>query len=182
MCIRDRSPEIRDRAKKKPAEEQKEYKVLKAGQKAEKEDTAQVLSVRIKDKRYNTFYYQDHKDGFCCFWWVDNNVVKMVLNVHTGALNEVVSCNRKHPCTKKYRKLWSGTHLMEIKIPKLVGDYNNWMKGKFLVKFVLKCRVMQNSDILSSSNYAVFLYFFITLHFFENRNGSLRSTDRLLQS
>ena len=60
-------PEIRDCAEKKPAQEQKEYKVLKAGQKAEKEDTAQVPSVRIKDKRYNTFYYQDHKDGFRCF-------------------------------------------------------------------------------------------------------------------
>ena len=81
----------------------------------------------------------------------------MVSNVHTGALNEVVSRNRKRPRTKKYRKLWSGKHSMEIKIPKLVDDYNNWMKGKFLVKFVLKCKVMQNSNILTSSNYAVFL-------------------------
>ena len=81
----------------------------------------------------------------------------MVSNVHTGALNEVVSCNRKRPRTKKYCKLWSGKHSMEIKIPKMVDDYNNWMKGKFLVEFVLKCKVMQNSDILTSSNYAVIL-------------------------
>ena len=80
----------------------------------------------------------------------------MVLNVHTGALNEVVSRNRKRPRTKKYRKLWS-EHLMEIKIPKLVDNYNNWMKGKFLVEFVSKCMVLQNSDILTSSNYAVIL-------------------------
>ena len=38
-------PEIRDCAKKKPAEEQKEYKVLKAGQKAKKEDTAKLPSI-----------------------------------------------------------------------------------------------------------------------------------------
>ena len=81
----------------------------------------------------------------------------MVSNVHTRALNEVVSHNRKCPCTKKYPKLWSGKHSMEIKIPKLVDNYNNWMKGKFLVEFVLKCMVMQNSDILTSSNYAVIL-------------------------
>ena len=81
----------------------------------------------------------------------------MVSNVHTGALNEVVSCVRKCPCTKKCRKLWGGKHLMEIKILKLVDNYNNWMKGKFLVEFVLKCKVMQNSDILITSNYAVFL-------------------------
>ena len=81
----------------------------------------------------------------------------MVLNVYTGALNEVVSCNRKRPRTKKYCKLWSGKHLMEIKIPKLVDNYNNWMKGKFLVEFVMKYMVMQNSNILTSSNYAVIL-------------------------
>ena len=81
----------------------------------------------------------------------------MVLDVHTGALHEVVSRNRKRLRTKKYRKLWGGKHLMEIKIPKVVDNYNNWMKVKFLVKFVLKCRVMQNSNILSSSNYAVFM-------------------------
>ena len=99
----------------------------------------------------------DHKDGFCCFRWVDNNVVKMVWNVHTGSLNEVVSCVRKHPRTKKYCKLWGGKHSMEIKIPKLVDNYNNWMKGKFLVEIVSKCIVMQNCNILTSSNYAVIL-------------------------
>ena len=46
---------------------------------------------------------------------------------------------------------------MNIKILQMVDDYNMWMKGKFLVEFVLKCRVMQNSDILTSSNYAVIL-------------------------
>ena len=59
-------PKIRDCAEKKPAEEKKEYKVL-AGQKAKKEDSAKAPSIQIKDKRYNTFYYMDHKDGFCCF-------------------------------------------------------------------------------------------------------------------
>ena len=81
----------------------------------------------------------------------------MVSNIHTRALNEVVSCVRKRSRTKKCRKLWGGKHLMEIKITKLVDNYNNWMKGKFLVKFGLKCMVMQNSNILTSSNYAVIL-------------------------
>ena len=100
----------------------------------------------------------DSKDGvYRCFRWIDNNVVKMVSNIHTGNPDEVVSCTRKCPRTKKYRKLWKGEHSMEIKIPQMVDDYNNWMKGKFLVEFVSKCKVMQNSDILTSSNYAVIL-------------------------
>ena len=116
--------EIQDRAEKKLAEEKKEYRPLKPGQK-ETKDTAKAPSIWIKDKRYNTFYYMDHNDGFCCFWWVDNNVVKMVSNFHTGALNEVVSRVRKRLRTKKYRQLWGGKHLMEIKILKLVDNYNN---------------------------------------------------------
>ena len=111
----------------------------------------------MKDKRYNAFYYMDHKAGFCCFCWIDNNVVKFVSNVHTGLMEEVVTRPRKRPRTKKYRKLWKGEPTMKIKIPQMVDNYNMWMKGKFLVKFVFKCRVMQNSDISTSSNYAVFL-------------------------
>ena len=88
-------PEIRDRAQKKSAEEKKEYKPLKAGQKEEKEDAAQAPSIRIKDKRYNTFHFMDSHDGvYWCFCWIDNNVVKMVSNIHTGNPDEVVSRTR----------------------------------------------------------------------------------------
>ena len=115
------------------------------------------LHPKVKDKRYNAFYYMDHKAGFRCFCWIDNNVMKFVSNVHTGLMEEVVTRPRKRPRTKKYRKLWKGKPTMKIKIPQMVDDYNMWMKGKFLVEFVLKFRVMQNSDILISSNYAVIL-------------------------
>ena len=145
-------PEIRDQASKKKGDQDdgKEKKTKKKKKKLSPHP-------KVKDKRYNAFYYMDHKDGFRCFRWIDNNVVKFVSNVHTGSMEEVVTRPRKRPRTKKYRKLWKGEPTMKIKMPQMVDNYNMWMKVKFLVEFVLKCRVMQNSDILTSSNYAVIL-------------------------
>ena len=68
---------------------------------------------KVKDKRYNAFYYMDHKAGFCCFCWINNNVVKFVSNVNTGSMEEVVTRPHKRPRTKKYRKLWKGKHTMK---------------------------------------------------------------------
>ena len=63
----------------------------------------------------------------------------------------------KKPRLKEARNLWEKNVTLDVEIPQMVNNYNFWMKGKFLVKFVLKCKVMQNSDILTSSNYAVIL-------------------------
>ena len=112
---------------------------------------------KVTDKRYNTLHVMDHKLGYRCFRWVDNSVVKFVSNLHYGTGNEAVLRPRKKPRLKEARDLWEKNVTLDVEIPQMVNDYNFWMKGKFLVEFVLKCRVMQNSDILSSSNYAVIL-------------------------
>ena len=99
----------------------------------------------------------DHKLEYRCFQWVDNSVVKFVSNIHYGTGNELVLCPRTKPRLKEAHDLCKNNVTLDVEIPQMVNDYNFWMKGKFLVKFVLKGRVKQNSNILSSSNYAVFL-------------------------
>ena len=110
-------PEIRDQAKKQKDEQDDEDDEEKTKKKKKKLPP----HPKVKDKRYNAFFYMDHKAGFCCFCWIDNNVVKFVSNVHTGSLEEVVSRPCKRPCTKKYRKLWKGKAVMNIK------RYRKWL-------------------------------------------------------
>ena len=52
----------------------------------------------LHDVRYNTLYYMnDPKGNFQMFRWIDNNVVKMVSNIHMGTKDEVVIKPRKKP-------------------------------------------------------------------------------------
>ena len=38
----------------------------------------------IKDKKFNTLYYINDADDYQIFRWINNNVVLMVLTIHTG--------------------------------------------------------------------------------------------------
>ena len=50
----------------------------------------------LHDERYNTLYYINNPKGnFRMFHWIDNNIVKMVSNIHMGSKDEVVMKPRK---------------------------------------------------------------------------------------
>ena len=66
----------------------------------------------IQDKRYNSLYYMNDKVGnYQIFRWIDNNIVKMVSNVHTGAeSNEHVLRNKRKPGLNEFNK----KHVIQI--------------------------------------------------------------------
>ena len=79
-------------------------------------------------------YYMtlDTIGNFQMFRWIDNNVVKMVFNIHMGTKDEVVMKQRKKPRIyefnrKHIRLVWGDDHLVAIKIPTIINDYNHWM-------------------------------------------------------
>ena len=78
--------------------------------------------------------------NFQMFCWVDNNIVKMVLNVHMGAKDESVMKPQKKPRINEFnrrhiiiRLVWGDDHVITVKIPQIIKDYNHWMLGVDLV-------------------------------------------------
>ena len=72
------------------------------------------------------------------FRWIDDNVVKMVFNIHMGTKDEVVMKPRKNPRINEFNRkyihlVWGDEHVVAIKIPTLINDYNYWMLGVDLV-------------------------------------------------
>ena len=72
------------------------------------------------------------------FRWIDNNIVKMVSNIHMGSKDEVIMKSRKKPRLNEFnrkhiRLVWGDDHVVSIKIPTLINDYNMWMLGVDLV-------------------------------------------------
>ena len=62
----------------------------------------------------------------------------MVPNVHMGTENEAVmkprinEFNRKHICL-----VWGDDHVVTVKIPQLINNYNHWMLGVDLVDQII---------------------------------------------
>ena len=69
------------------------------------------------------------------FQWIDNNVVKMVSNVHLGtSIDEAVSRARKKPRINEFNRrniwlVWGDEYTATVKIPQIMNDYNHWMLG-----------------------------------------------------
>ena len=85
----------------------------------------------LHDERYNTLYYMnDPKGNFRMFRWIDNNIVKMLFNVHMGAKDESVMKPRKKPRINEFNRkhiciVWGDEHVVAIKIPTIINDYNH---------------------------------------------------------
>lgn len=67
-------------------------------------------------------------------WWVDNNIVDMVSSCHKGTEEKHVNRARKRPRNnqincKNICIIRSNNHTVNVDIPMLVDDYNNWMMG-----------------------------------------------------
>ena len=60
----------------------------------------------IHDHRSNSLYYMNDETGnYRMVQWIDNNVVKMVLNVHLGtSVDESVSRDRKKPRINEFNR------------------------------------------------------------------------------
>ena len=76
--------------------------------------------------------------NFRMFCWIDNNIVKMVSNVHMGSKDKAVICPRKKPRLNEFnckhiRLVWGTDHVVTVKIPQIINDYNHWMLGVDLV-------------------------------------------------
>ena len=72
------------------------------------------------------------------FRWIDNNIVKMVSNIHMGTKDKVIMKSRKKTRINEFnrkhiRLVWGDEHVVPIKIPTLINDYNHWMLGVDLV-------------------------------------------------
>ena len=96
----------------------------------------------IFDERFNSLYCINDKDNFQIQRWVDNNVVTMVMTMHTT--DETVSCVRKKPRVNAVNKancnqIWGESFARMIQIPKVIDDYNHWMGG-----------VDQNNQLISN--------------------------------
>jgi hypothetical protein len=86
----------------------------------------------IADNCFNTVYLMNDRKGFKIIHWVDNNVVTMVSNVHTG--EEVVTrecrCPRESNVNRQaLRTFWREAAVRMIDIPGCIDDYNHWMLG-----------------------------------------------------
>ena len=60
--------------------------------------------------------------NFRMFRWIDNNIVKMISNVHMGSKDEAVICPRKKPRLNEFnrkhiRLVWGTDHVVTVKIP-----------------------------------------------------------------
>ena len=78
------------------------------------------------------------------FRWIDNNVVKMVSNIHMKTKDEVIMKLIKNPRIneinrKHIRLVWGDEHVVPIKIPTLINDYNHWILGVNLVDQLIAC-------------------------------------------
>ena len=86
----------------------------------------------IFDERFNSLYWINDKDNFQIQQWVDNNVVTMVMTMHTP--DETVSHVRKKPRVNAVNKLnlnqiWGENFTKMNEIPVVIDDYNHWMGG-----------------------------------------------------
>ena len=86
----------------------------------------------VEDNRFNTLYWMVDKDDYLIMRWVDNNVVTMVSNFHQP--HEKVKKERKKLRTniankKHVESVWGSNPKKLIEIPKVINDYNNWMRG-----------------------------------------------------
>ena len=87
----------------------------------------------IKDTRFNTLYSLPGRKGdYVMCRWVDNNITTMVSNVHTGT--ETVLRHRKKPRPTNVNRanlnaVWGNEYVREIRIPKIIDDYNYTMNG-----------------------------------------------------
>ena len=76
----------------------------------------------------------DRVGNYRIFRWIDNNIVKMVSNIHTGDSTEQVLRNRRKPRLNEFNKkhvrlIWGDEHRKELEIPQIINDYNHWMLG-----------------------------------------------------
>ena len=72
------------------------------------------------------------------FFWIDNNIMKMVSNVHMGTKDEAIISPRKKPHINEYNRkriqlVWGTDHVVTVKIPQIINNYNYWMLGVDLV-------------------------------------------------
>lgn len=86
----------------------------------------------VTDDRFNTVYLLNDAAGYKIMRWVDNNVVTMVTNIHTG--EETTETERKRPRATStnrtaIRDVWGKDAVKKITIPKVIDDYNHWMNG-----------------------------------------------------
>ena len=77
----------------------------------------------------------DRVGNYRTFRWIDNNIVKMVSNIHTGdSTDEQVLRNRRKPRLNEFNKkhvrlIWGDEHRKQLEIPQIINDYNHWMLG-----------------------------------------------------
>ena len=68
--------------------------------------------------------------NFRMFCWIDNNIVKMVSNVHMGTKDEAVICPQKKPMLKEFNQkhicfVWGTDHVVTVKTSQIIKDYNH---------------------------------------------------------
>ena len=68
------------------------------------------------------------------FCWIDNNIVKMVSNVHMGTKDEAVIRPQKKSTINEFNRkhihlVWGTDHVVTVKMPQIINDYNHWMLG-----------------------------------------------------
>ena len=108
------------------------------------------------------------------FQWIDNNIVKMVSNVHMGSKDEAVIRPRKKPRLNEFnrkhiRLVWGTDHVVTVKIPQIINDYNHWMLGVDLVDQLIayyrpkiRCRrtwmpvFLHGTDIIRVNSYVLY--------------------------
>ena len=72
--------------------------------------------------------------NFQMFCWVNDNIVKIVFNVHMGAKDESFMTPRIIEYNRKHISLVLGDyHVITVKIPQIINNYNHWMLGVNLV-------------------------------------------------
>ena len=86
----------------------------------------------IQDNRFNSLYLLNDKGGYRIARWIDNNVVTMVTNVHSGY--ESITRSRKRPRQTPTNRnhvasVWGEDAVKDITIPCIIDDYNHWMNG-----------------------------------------------------
>ena len=111
---------------------------------------------------------------FQIFRWVDNNVVKMVSNVHMRAKDESVMKQTKKPRVNEFNRkyillVWGDEHIVAVKIPQIINSCNQWMLGVNLVDQLIAyyrsrvccCRtwmplLLHSADIIRVNSYNLY--------------------------
>ena len=88
----------------------------------------------LEDSRFNTLYCKDHPGNFRMFCSLDNNIVKLVSNIHSGNVDESVMKARKKPRLNNVncvtcKTIWKESSVANVKIPQIINNYNYWMLG-----------------------------------------------------